>query len=43
VPLKPLILIFVIPSGQPALYHSGYVSWKYAKAWELSRKNRGSR
>ena len=20
------------------LYHSGYVSWKYAKAWELSRK-----
>jgi len=21
------------------LYHSGYVSWKYAKAWELSRKN----
>ena len=22
------------------LYHSAYVSWKYAKAWELSRKNR---
>jgi glycosyltransferase involved in cell wall biosynthesis len=21
------------------LYHSGYVSWKYAKAWELSRKS----
>jgi glycosyltransferase involved in cell wall biosynthesis len=21
------------------LYHSAYVSWKYAKAWELSRKN----
>jgi glycosyltransferase involved in cell wall biosynthesis len=21
------------------LYHSGYVSWKYAKAWELSRPN----
>ena len=21
------------------LYHSVYVSWKYAKAWELSRKN----
>ena len=21
------------------LYHAGYVSWKYAKAWELSRKN----
>jgi len=20
------------------LYHSDYVSWKYAKAWELSRK-----
>jgi hypothetical protein len=20
------------------LYHSGYVSWKYAKAWELTRK-----
>jgi hypothetical protein len=19
------------------LYHAGYVSWKYAKAWELSR------
>jgi hypothetical protein len=22
------------------LYHAGYVSWKYAKAWELSRKQR---
>jgi glycosyltransferase involved in cell wall biosynthesis len=22
------------------LYHSAYVSWKYAKAWELSRQNR---
>jgi glycosyltransferase involved in cell wall biosynthesis len=21
------------------LYHAGYVSWKYAKAWELGRKN----
>jgi len=21
------------------LYHAGYVSWKYAKAWELSRKS----
>lgn len=21
------------------LYHAGYVSWKYAKAWELERKN----
>jgi glycosyltransferase involved in cell wall biosynthesis len=21
------------------LYHSGYVSWKYSKAWEMSRKN----
>ena len=21
------------------LYHAGYVSWKYAKAWELSDKN----
>jgi hypothetical protein len=21
------------------LYHATYVSWKYAKAWELSRKN----
>jgi len=21
------------------LYHSGYVSWKYAKAWELARRN----
>jgi glycosyltransferase involved in cell wall biosynthesis len=21
------------------LYHAGYVSWKYSKAWELSRKN----
>jgi hypothetical protein len=20
------------------LYHAGYVSWKYAKAWELSRQ-----
>ena len=20
------------------MYHAGYVSWKYAKAWELSRK-----
>jgi hypothetical protein len=20
------------------LYHAAYVSWKYAKAWELSRK-----
>jgi glycosyltransferase involved in cell wall biosynthesis len=24
------------------LYHSAYVSWKYAKAWELSRPNDGS-
>jgi glycosyltransferase involved in cell wall biosynthesis len=24
------------------LYHSVYVSWKYAKAWELSRKNDAS-
>lgn len=24
------------------LYHAVYVSWKYAKAWELSRKNDGS-
>ena len=23
------------------LYHAGYVSWKYAKAWELSRKQSG--
>ena len=23
------------------LYHAGYVSWKYAKAWELSRKQCG--
>jgi len=23
------------------LYHAGYVSWKYAKAWELSRKQPG--
>ena len=23
------------------LYHSAYVSWKYAKAWELARKPRG--
>lgn len=23
------------------LYHAGYVSWKYAKAWELSRKPPG--
>ena len=23
------------------LYHAVYVSWKYAKAWELSRKNAG--
>jgi len=22
------------------LYHAGYVSWKYAKAWELSRRQR---
>jgi glycosyltransferase involved in cell wall biosynthesis len=22
------------------LYHAGYVSWKYSKAWELSRKQR---
>jgi hypothetical protein len=22
------------------LYHAGYVSWKYAKAWELSRKKK---
>jgi hypothetical protein len=21
------------------MYHSGYVSWKYAKAWEFARKN----
>jgi hypothetical protein len=21
------------------LYHAAYVSWKYAKAWELARKN----
>ena len=25
------------------LYHSGYVSWKYAKAWELSRRNAASK
>jgi glycosyltransferase involved in cell wall biosynthesis len=24
------------------LYHSGYVSWKYAKAWELARRNSAS-
>ncbi len=24
------------------LYHAVYVSWKYAKAWELGRKNRSS-
>jgi len=24
------------------LYHSAYVSWKYAKAWELSRKNKST-
>ena len=24
------------------LYHAGYVSWKYAKAWELSKKNPSS-
>jgi glycosyltransferase involved in cell wall biosynthesis len=23
------------------LYHSAYVSWKYAKAWELTRRNAG--
>jgi len=23
------------------LYHSAYVSWKYAKAWELARRARG--
>jgi hypothetical protein len=22
------------------LYHSAYVSWKYSKAWEISRDNR---
>jgi hypothetical protein len=22
------------------LYHSGYVSWKYAKAWEIDRKKK---
>jgi hypothetical protein len=21
------------------LYHAGYVSWKYAKAWELAREH----
>jgi glycosyltransferase involved in cell wall biosynthesis len=25
------------------LYHSVYVSWKYAKAWELEQRNRASR
>jgi glycosyltransferase involved in cell wall biosynthesis len=25
------------------LYHSAYVSWKYAKAWELSRRNAASK
>jgi glycosyltransferase involved in cell wall biosynthesis len=24
------------------LYHAGYVSWKYAKAWEISRRNPGA-
>ena len=24
------------------LYHAVYVSWKYAKVWELSHKNRSS-
>ncbi|HXZ81860.1 MAG TPA: glycosyltransferase family 2 protein, partial [Terriglobales bacterium] len=23
------------------LYHAGYVSWKYAKAWELNRSRPG--
>jgi len=23
------------------LYHANYVSWKYAKAWERSRKQSG--
>jgi hypothetical protein len=23
------------------LYHSAYVSWKYAKAWELGRRDHG--
>ena len=23
------------------MYHAGYVSWKYAKGWEMGKKNRG--
>jgi hypothetical protein len=25
------------------LYHAGYVSWKYAKSWEMQRKGTRSR